>query len=104
MQIEWFVIRLQVWAVCGVPVAYIQKTCKLQMPRIEKQGVVNGTTSLFTAPPPFLMCEPPFHLNAQCVSDNESERVIFKMKWLLSPFISLLCLIKETIGACVFSV
>ena len=53
MQIEWFVIRLQVWAVCGVPVAYIQKTCKLQMPRIEKQGVVNGTTSLFTAPPPF---------------------------------------------------
>ena len=76
MQIEQTVLRLQVW---GVWSASSLHSKDMQIPCIEKQCVVNGTTSLFTAPPPFLMCEPPFHLKAQCVSDNESEQVIFKM-------------------------
>ena len=76
MQIEQTVLRLQVggvWSVSSLHSKDMQILC------IEKQCVVNGTTSLFTASPPFLMCEPPFHLKAQCVSDNESEQVIFKM-------------------------
>ena len=65
------------YEVCGVSVVYIQKTCKF--PALKSNAWSMGQPPCSQLHPLFLMCEPPFHLKAQCVSDNESEQVIFKM-------------------------